>query len=46
MTAAVQYYTELVAVEGTEPFVFTAKRVSHQLGEIDYIVINRDAVVF
>jgi hypothetical protein len=45
ITAAVQHCTELVAVEGTEPFVFTAKHVSHQLGNLDYILINRDAVV-
>jgi hypothetical protein len=43
ITVAVQYYTELVAVKSTAPYVFTAKRFSHKLGDTDDI--NSDTVV-
>ena len=43
IAVAVQYYTELVAVKGTAPYIFTAKRVSPKLGDTDDT--NRDTVV-
>jgi hypothetical protein len=43
ITVAVQYYTELVAVKGTAPYVFTAKCHSHKFGVTDDI--NSDIVV-